>query len=150
MPVLTVADYTNPNWLTQATDLELDVHGGVGIGAIDPPATLQRTDRRHNYRRFMQEPGSSQPTDILGIASFGLTLASRDILFISEVFVPRDLRGEGYGSELLRLIELQVVEEGKSKLLLQSLKSSLGFYAKLGFSIQPRKDEKPFMVKDIS
>ena len=151
MHVLTRADYAHPAWQIQAAPLFEDVHGGVGIGAIDDPyKTLPQQDRRHAYRRFMLDPSTTP--HILAIASYGLALGRTNTTFIYELFVPRELRGEGLGRTTLELIAEEALSQGKTTLALQALGDTENFYKRAGFEreTRTRADDRVFMIKELA
>ena len=145
------ANYAHPEWPVEAAPLLLDVHGGIGIGAIDPPRTLQLHDNRLSQRRFMYYANdTSIPASIRGITSYGITVDQPSATFVREVFIPRKLRGAGLGRHLMELIEEESRREGKIKLFLESLPDTVDFYRKLGFTQKERSDNRRIMEKLFS
>jgi GNAT superfamily N-acetyltransferase len=57
-------------------------------------------------------------------------------LYISHLWVSEELRGQGYGSQLLKSIESEAQVRGCSKVILDTLNSkSVPFYLKNGYQI---------------
>lgn len=151
MPLkLIPADYCHPSWPDLAVDLATDVHSSSPYKLNSPAERLPQTDKPDNRRRFMVDPQDT--SRILGIASYGInTLIASNPLFITEVFIPRDIRGLSYGTRLMELAEQSASPPLVNYVLLNVLEDSVGFYLGLGYKIQSYTGGTgPFMIKHLS
>jgi GNAT superfamily N-acetyltransferase len=144
------ADYSHPMWPVLAPDLATDVHSESPYRLGEPTLRLPSTDRPENKRRFMVDP--SDTSRILGITSFGInTLSTGSPLFITEVFIPRPIRGNSYGTRLMELTEQTASRLYVEHILLHALERSVGFYLKMGYIVQSHTGGTgPFMIKSVS
>ncbi len=89
--------------------------------------------RHHGYQRFallLRDPESQRPVGGLsGWSDF-------DWVFVHLLYVPRHLRAQGYGRELMQRAEDFARERGCAGLWLDTFSfQARGFYEKLGFTV---------------
>ncbi|MHB8405256.1 MAG: GNAT family N-acetyltransferase [Gammaproteobacteria bacterium] len=73
---------------------------------------------------------------------FGATYL--DWLQVQAVWLPDDLRGHGYGTELMAIAEHEALRRGCTRALLETFSfQALPFYEKLGYQVFSRLDDFP-------
>jgi len=88
----------------------------------------------------------------IGVIRIDLTRVTREAGF-RRVAIIESQQGRGYGRELLRLAEEFAVENGYRNFWANVAKDAIGFWEKLGYSLDPghprNNPEFPRMVKQI-
>ena len=139
-PVLSVTDALDPHEIDAiAAGLELFNEEQTGVSDRKPLAVIVR------------DPGTNR---MLG----GLTgRTSLGLLFIDVFFLPKDLRGSGLGSRLLRLAEDEARRRGCVAAVLYTISfQAPGFYERHGYHVLgtidclPPGTSRVYMTKRLS
>jgi GNAT superfamily N-acetyltransferase len=106
-------------------------------------AAIREYNNRHSaHHRAARQPGAVKPLHVMLKDGTGQTvggLSARiywDWLLISDLFVPRHLRGQGIGASLLETAETIAIDRGAKHSYLTTFEfQARGFYEKYGYRV---------------
>lgn len=142
------ADYTHPEWETLAEELAIDVHRNEGLARTNPARNLPKQDTGATNKGFFLQ--SQKDPAILAIASYGIRLSRGSTLIVTELFVPRSLRSQGYGRTALSLVEEKACKMHMQEIKLDALQEAVPFYRKYGYQAPERDYPSIVMTKQLS